>query len=70
MSHTAKVTPLFDNLVTLKGLMDALEQMLGKRYSKSTIERWIKRGMPVERLKTRDRFFRPSDVALWLQRTT
>lgn len=69
MTQTAKVTPLFDNLVPLPKLLDALEQLLGKRYSRSSVERWIKRGMPVERLRTRERFFRPADVALWLQRT-
>lgn len=64
------VRPLFDNLVNLEGLRDALERELGRRYSRSTIERWIKDGMPVERLRTRERFFRPGDVATWLQRTS
>lgn len=70
MSQASKVTPLFDNLVNLKGLQTALEKSLGRRYSESAIRNWVRLGMPVVRLRTRELFFRPDDVALWLQRSS
>lgn len=70
MVQASNVKQLFDNLVDLDGLLAILETSLGKRYHHSTVRRWIKDGMPVVRLRTGKLFFRPDDVATWLQRTS
>jgi predicted site-specific integrase-resolvase len=70
MHQHTQATKLFDNLVDLDGIIAVLEASLGKRYHHSTVRRWIKEGMPVVRLRTGKLFFRPDDVATWLQRTS
>ena len=57
-----QVITLFDNLVTLNELLTMMP------FSRAAVHRWVKRGMPHEKIRGR-LFFDPREVAIWLKRT-
>lgn len=57
---------LFDNLVTLDELLEAF----AGRFSRASVYTWINRDrMPHRKIRGR-LFFDPSEVALWLRRSS
>lgn len=62
-------TKVFDNLVTVDGLLPLLEKWLKKQYRRSTVYKWVGQGMPAKKFRG-DLYFDPNEVALWLQRSS
>jgi len=60
---------LFDNLVPMKVLLTLLKEWLQKDFSRHTIYKWVREGMPHEKIRG-DLYFPPDEVALWLKRTS
>lgn len=63
----AKTPALFDNLLTLDGLLADFSAR-GLPRSKWTVYRWVTKGCPVQKIAGRV-YFKLDEVALWLERT-
>lgn len=59
----------FDSLLNLPGLMEQLAVWLKKPVARGTVYKWVRQGMPCHKIR-RALYFRPDEVATWLQRTS
>ncbi len=57
----------FDSLLNLPQLRDQLLVWLKRPIARVTVYKWVKQGMPCHKIR-RALYFKPDEVATWLQR--